>query len=152
GERCSRGHGSLLFSGGGPTGSVWGKAPPESGGARRRRGGMEADERGPRFATRTVGADKRECALSARTPLALGDVDIVRAHVVGRLQPLPPRRHVELQQGRGADGRGHVQVEADRLVDVALAARVLRSEEHTSELQSRENLVCRLLLEKKKYE
>src|SRR5690606_41323599 len=28
--------------------------------------------------------------------------------------------------------------------------RVFRSEEHTSELQSRENLVCRLLLEKKK--
>src|SRR5690606_40710399 len=27
----------------------------------------------------------------------------------------------------------------------------MRSEEHTSELQSRENLVCRLLLEKKKY-
>src|SRR5690606_42134096 len=31
-----------------------------------------------------------------------------------------------------------------------LPARLLRSEEHTSELQSRENLVCRLLLEKKK--
>src|SRR5690606_41765558 len=29
-------------------------------------------------------------------------------------------------------------------------ARAGRSEEHTSELQSRENLVCRLLLEKKK--
>src|SRR5690606_39916016 len=28
--------------------------------------------------------------------------------------------------------------------------RFIRSEEHTSELQSRENLVCRLLLEKKK--
>src|SRR5690606_39735821 len=28
--------------------------------------------------------------------------------------------------------------------------RIVRSEEHTSELQSRENLVCRLLLEKKK--
>ena len=27
---------------------------------------------------------------------------------------------------------------------------ILRSEEHTSELQSRTNLVCRLLLEKKK--
>src|SRR5436309_12269768 len=27
----------------------------------------------------------------------------------------------------------------------------MRSEEHTSELQSRENLVCRLMLEKKKY-
>src|SRR5690606_41071291 len=31
-------------------------------------------------------------------------------------------------------------------------AESLRSEEHTSELQSRENLVCRLLLEKKKKE
>src|SRR5690606_41365416 len=29
-------------------------------------------------------------------------------------------------------------------------SRLARSEEHTSELQSRENLVCRLLLEKKK--
>src|SRR5690625_6323539 len=29
--------------------------------------------------------------------------------------------------------------------------RVLRSEEHTSELQSRGHLVCRLLLEKKQY-
>src|SRR5690606_40896021 len=28
-------------------------------------------------------------------------------------------------------------------------AKLIRSEEHTSELQSRENLVCRLLLEKK---
>src|SRR2546421_8733598 len=30
------------------------------------------------------------------------------------------------------------------------AAEVLRSEEHTSELQSRSDIVCRLLLEKKK--
>src|SRR5688572_31466676 len=37
------------------------------------------------------------------------------------------------------------------LGDVPLGARVLqRSEEHTSELQSQSNLVCRLLLEKKK--
>src|SRR3712207_9024317 len=36
-------------------------------------------------------------------------------------------------------------------VDVGLAVvRVRRSEEHTSELQSRQYLVCRLLLEKKK--
>src|SRR2546427_4585225 len=38
-------------------------------------------------------------------------------------------------------------------VDVVVAARGgqdLRSEEHTSELQSQSNLVCRLLLEKKK--
>src|SRR5690606_40818529 len=32
----------------------------------------------------------------------------------------------------------------------AVLANAYRSEEHTSELQSRENLVCRLLLEKKK--
>src|SRR5690606_41422802 len=32
----------------------------------------------------------------------------------------------------------------------ASAITITRSEEHTSELQSRENLVCRLLLEKKK--
>src|SRR5215203_7419650 len=37
----------------------------------------------------------------------------------------------------------------DRLVDALLATR-RRSEEHTSELQSRQYLVCRLLLEKKK--
>src|SRR5690606_40219527 len=35
-------------------------------------------------------------------------------------------------------------------VERACAAASGRSEEHTSELQSRENLVCRLLLEKKK--
>src|SRR5690606_40943436 len=33
---------------------------------------------------------------------------------------------------------------------VVLALAAARSEEHTSELQSRENLVCRLLLQKKK--
>src|SRR2546428_10297376 len=32
----------------------------------------------------------------------------------------------------------------------ALSERTIRSEEHTSELQSRSDLVCRLLLEKKK--
>src|SRR5690606_39711387 len=35
-------------------------------------------------------------------------------------------------------------------VDTLLLGAVGRSEEHTSELQSRENLVCRLLLEKTK--
>src|SRR5690606_40028091 len=33
---------------------------------------------------------------------------------------------------------------------IRLEFNAVRSEEHTSELQSRENLVCRLLLEKKK--
>src|SRR5690606_40539758 len=53
-----------------------------------------------------------------------------------------------------------VEAEVEGLELVALDRRVLldrelrdrlRSEEHTSELQSRENLVCRLLLEKKNY-
>src|SRR5690606_41598154 len=39
---------------------------------------------------------------------------------------------------------------AGRLIVRPAGAEVDRSEEHTSELQSRENLVCRLLLEKKK--
>src|SRR5690606_40431049 len=39
---------------------------------------------------------------------------------------------------------------ARRMADYS-RVHLLRSEEHTSELQSRENLVCRLLLEKKKY-
>src|SRR5690625_7017952 len=46
-------------------------------------------------------------------------------------------------QGRQAEA-------ADQLVAEALAVQE-RSEEHTSELQSRGHLVCRLLLEKKKY-
>src|SRR5438477_10400345 len=51
--------------------------------------------------------------------------------------------------GRGLFERGKPadRVEAEDLVE---DVQVLRSEEHTSELQSHVNLVCRLLLEKKK--
>src|SRR5690625_6862594 len=45
----------------------------------------------------------------------------------------------------------HVDVKQHRLVRVQ-GVRDSRSEEHTSELQSRGHLVCRLLLEKKKAE
>src|SRR5688572_28938595 len=38
----------------------------------------------------------------------------------------------------------------DRQRETLLRASLIRSEEHTSELQSQSNLVCRLLLEKKK--
>src|SRR5438034_1454674 len=38
----------------------------------------------------------------------------------------------------------------DRALPTALALPAVRSEEHTSELQSHSDLVCRLLLEKKK--
>src|SRR5207302_10180144 len=53
--------------------------------------------------------------------------------------------------------RGRIQVKFTRRCDRVAHAEhrdiwptTCRSEEHTSELQSRENLVCRLLLEKKK--
>src|SRR5690606_40514375 len=55
------------------------------------------------------------------------------------------------------DARNHVRYSGSRRVmgrsgtpSVQRVKKVYRSEEHTSELQSRENLVCRLLLEKKK--
>src|SRR5215475_16233021 len=47
-----------------------------------------------------------------------------------------------LSSADNAEARHEPKPSASRTVD--------RSEEHTSELQSRENLVCRLLLEKKK--
>src|SRR3712207_7846144 len=64
-------------------------------------------------------------------------------HPAALLQP--PHADVRLPaaaaigRARGAAAGGHIE----RL-------RVCRSEEHTSELQSRQYLVCRLLLEKKK--
>src|SRR5688572_31915466 len=46
-------------------------------------------------------------------------------------------------------GMGEVYVARDSVLGRDLALKI-RSEEHTSELQSQSNLVCRLLLEKKK--
>src|SRR3712207_7294049 len=56
-------------------------------------------------------------------------------------------------RGAGAEARRHA---ATRLLGLEAVPpgqrdRRLRSEEHTSELQSRQYLVCRLLLEKKKH-
>src|SRR3989475_9057851 len=51
---------------------------------------------------------------------------------------------------RVADGAGAHAVIAPKDHAVGVNATVARSEEHTSELQSQSNLVCRLLLEKKK--
>src|SRR2546430_5960419 len=43
------------------------------------------------------------------------------------------------------------EISSDQTVAIkVLSPRLARSEEHTSELQSQSNLVCRLLLEKKK--
>src|SRR3712207_8908873 len=51
------------------------------------------------------------------------------------------------QVGGAAVHRREIELEVARVEDHALGR---RSEEHTSELQSRQYLVCRLLLEKKK--
>src|SRR3712207_6974395 len=55
--------------------------------------------------------------------------------VVGVLDVVLPERHVDAEGDRALHRQRH---------------RAGRSEEHTSELQSRQYLVCRLLLEKKK--
>src|SRR2546427_3746199 len=63
---------------------------------------------------------------------------------------------LEYQQGRNHAHERADQNDQTHARDVKLLERVydrggvVRSEEHTSELQSQSNLVCRLLLEKKK--
>src|SRR5204862_3620896 len=75
--------------------------------------------------------------------------DHVRVH--GRLLHGPERkRHILLNKPHGyvssvSDPQGRKTV-----LDLVKGDVALRSEEHTSELQSRRDLVCRLLLEKKK--
>src|SRR3712207_7912143 len=59
-----------------------------------------------------------------------------------RQAPPAPARRAAREHARDQGGGGHHGGE-QRVVDE-------RSEEHTSELQSRQYLVCRLLLEKKK--
>src|SRR5690606_40746198 len=95
------------------------------------------------------------------------------------LPSFPPRRSSDLLPLSGcnqsvgivfAEAADHAQAQADAVFALAVVLQSavpvavayvyrpgfdavtagVRSEEHTSELQSRENLVCRLLLEKKK--
>src|SRR3712207_7525955 len=65
-------------------------------------------------------------------PPAVGEAHVLQPH-----RELPPvgKAHAVQRNGHAPPGRRRLAV---------------RSEEHTSELQSRQYLVCRLLLEKKK--
>src|SRR2546427_9378429 len=63
-------------------------------------------------------------------------------YVARRREHLRPVRLVRVDR--------HVRVRPGREMPLAREAEQPRSEEHTSELQSQSNLVCRLLLEKKK--
>src|SRR2546429_4424114 len=76
---------------------------------------------------------------------------LFRSHRAG---PAAPAAHPDPRRGDLSAGRGHARpaVRAHRPPGRRWRGRDLhyRSEEHTSELQSRLHLVCRLLLEKKK--
>src|SRR3712207_8293045 len=70
------------------------------------------------------------------------------------LPPLTPRQHFDARNPEDQDCvglKGHFKFDypSDGLDERPWPIE-LRSEEHTSELQSRQYLVCRLLLEKKK--
>src|SRR2546430_6746240 len=60
--------------------------------------------------------------------------------------PIFEAAHIQLFDGRC----GWMKREAAERADFGHHTQEKRSEEHTSELQSQSNLVCRLLLEKKK--
>src|SRR2546430_8333582 len=66
---------------------------------------------------------------------------LVAGWKVHRIRDLVERRRSALENSRSGWKAGAV---------VEVTGGVQRSEEHTSELQSQSNLVCRLLLEKKK--
>src|SRR5215469_10345531 len=85
--------------------------------------------------------------------LAFGRVDTAAclARAVARLRTLDPRPDVVVATGDLVDAGGAEEYAHLRrlLAPLELPLFVLRSEEHTSELQSRRDLVCRLLLEQK---
>src|SRR3712207_7908060 len=70
------------------------------------------------------------------------------ARVLVRAEHADLLRHPGSSQPRRRHAAGHHS--QDQLIAVRAGVVDVRSEEHTSELQSRQYLVCRLLLEKKK--
>src|SRR5207249_6972189 len=86
-------------------------------------------------------------------PIFRGARDEVLEQQRGRQDLLPPPPRLRVQRGVGEEERTQErQGDAHRADQEVLPGRLqrARSEEHTSELQSRFDLVCRLLLEKKK--
>src|SRR2546427_2223444 len=107
----------------------------------------------------------RPAASFSRRPARPQHIGRLAVHAIGRVHPQPPvhqlvharRAHVGVELGhlRG-DVPPHDEVARDRVAGrgprfdhTVHLAQGERSEEHTSELQSQSNLVCRLLLEKK---
>src|SRR5690606_39652806 len=79
-------------------------------------------------------ADAASHAADAERFLKLAHADKLTVPVYGQVQQMFAQRFAQAPDGKKA---------------VLESYQAKRSEEHTSELQSRENLVCRLLLEKK---
>src|SRR3712207_7490991 len=77
----------------------------------------------------------------------IANVNATLAQVTDSLETVQQTLSVNAGQV-GAAATSALTATADS-VDVAMASLMTRSEEHTSELQSRQYLVCRLLLEKK---
>src|SRR3712207_7124301 len=80
------------------------------------------------------------------TPLSLHDALPISQY---ELQRLECARLLGVDEGARHVSRGDAA--RDHLMVHVLEAGKVRSEEHTSELQSRQYLVCRLLLEKHKW-
>src|SRR5699024_12195785 len=81
-------------------------------------------------------------------------VRLAKPQVIAAYPITPQTTLVEKLADFIADGQSqakYMMVESEHsAMAAALGASMMRSEEHTSELQSRFDLVCRLLLEKKK--
>src|SRR2546422_2952601 len=86
---------------------------------------------------------KPSCVVS-RDRLSSGSTAIERSHVALPLAEMRPRQPPRLKPRSSASA-----ATAERPAPITSQA---RSEEHTSELQSRLHLVCRLLLEKKTFD
>src|SRR6266508_6989836 len=83
-----------------------------------------------------------------RTPFFFfNDTATTEIYTLSLHDALPISRPLRSAGDRGSAGERHPR-HGDR--GCAEVARLSRSEEHTSELQSRGHLVCRLLLEKQK--
>src|SRR5690625_6585399 len=71
----------------------------------------------------------------------------LKSHDNGSINPIQGTLPVKLEKGEVQQGVVEVVIPRDELNSY----KEKRSEEHTSELQSRGHLVCRLLLEKKNH-
>src|SRR5688572_31747112 len=100
-----------------------------------------------------------EHAELVRPPGPHHELDSIRfgcAHL-DEVEAAGPLAHLSEDPQMVLDGEGIAEAGREALFDIGPRGRIValdreadRSEEHTSELQSQSNLVCRLLLEKKK--